>query len=133
MPVLRESDLQNGVERRKEKMTAAVETIDAGGFAQQCWIFGPVAERHLQANPVGRLRWWHGIQIKAAHYREDEPKVRTILVSSALFLTVALSVGLGIASAYAAIHGILQVFAQHPRSQEEPLSSLIAQEEPVQH
>ena len=75
LSVLRESDLQNGVERRKEKMTAAVETIDAGGFAQQCWVFGPVAEGHLQRNPGGRLRWWwHGTQVDAAHFREDGPK-----------------------------------------------------------
>jgi len=114
-------------------MTAAVETIDAGGFAQQCWVFGPVAEGHLQRNPGGRLRWWwHGTQVDAAHFREDGPKVRTILVSFTLFLTVASSVGLGIVSAYAAIHGILQVFAQHPRAQEEPLSALVAQEATLQ-
>ncbi|MFI5090307.1 MAG: hypothetical protein ACHP7P_09650 [Terriglobales bacterium] len=58
--------------------------------------------------------------------------MRTILVSSTLFLTVVLSVGLGIVSAYAAIHGILQVFAQHPRPQEEPLTAFVAQEATVQ-
>jgi hypothetical protein len=45
---------------------------------------------------------------------------------------VVLSVGLGIVSAYAAIHGILQVFAQHPRAQEEPLTALVAQEATLQ-
>jgi len=74
LPVLRESDLQNGVEYGKEEMTATVETVDAGGFAQQCWVFGPVAEGHLQRNRGGRLRWWHGIQVEAAHFRKDGPK-----------------------------------------------------------
>ncbi len=56
-------------------MTAALETIDASGFAQQCWVFGPVAEGHLQPYPVRRLRWWwNGIQIEAAHFKKDGPK-----------------------------------------------------------
>jgi len=60
------------------------------------------------------------------------PKVRTILVSSTLLLTVISSVGLGVVSAYGAIQGILQVFAQHPHPQEEPLTALVAQEATAQ-
>jgi len=84
------------------------------------------------AEPGGRLRWWHGIQFEAVHVKKDGPKVRTILVSSTLFLTVVSSVGLGVVSAYAAIQGILQAFAQRPRPQEEPSTALLGQEATVQ-
>jgi hypothetical protein len=66
------------------------------------------------------------------HLREDGPKVRTILVSFVLFLAVASSVSLGVASAYAAIQGILRTFAHHPRQVEEPASALITQQATVQ-
>lgn len=49
------------------------------------------------------------------HLRKDGPEVRTILVSSMLFLTVISSVCLGVAAAYAAIQGVLQTFARDPR------------------
>jgi len=54
--------------------------------------------------------------------------VRTILVSSALLLTVTSSVCLGVASAYAAIQGILHTFARQTRQVDEPAPALIAQE-----
>src|SRR5271169_336316 len=65
------------MEYGKEEMTTTAETVDAGGFAQQCWVFGPVAEGHLQPNPGVRLRWWCGIEVEAAHQegraRENDP------------------------------------------------------------
>jgi len=66
------------------------------------------------------------------HLRKDGAKVRTILVSSTLFATVVTSVSLGIISAYAAIHGILHIFARQPRHQEEQAAPLIAQEATLQ-
>jgi len=69
-------------------------------------------------------------------FGKDEPKVRTILVSSTLLLTIILSVFLGVISAYGTIQGILQVFARSPRPlpqpQEESLPALVAQEAAVQ-
>jgi hypothetical protein len=62
------------------------------------------------------------------------PKVRTILLSFTLLFTVTSSVFLGVISAYGAIHGILQIFAQHPQAQpqeeslQESLPALVAQE-----
>lgn len=122
-------------------MTQAAEVIDPGGVARQCWVFGPVAEGHLQRHANSRLWWCNGIELDAWYFREDGPKVRTILVSSTLFLTVVSSVGLGVVSAYASIHGILLAFAQRTRPQrarverigeEQPMAALVAQEVPVQ-
>ena len=113
-----------------------METLDRSGLAQECWVLGPLARRYLQAQPAVRLRLWHGIQFDAGDSGKDGPKVRTILVSSTLFLTIILSVFLGVISAYGAIQGILQVFAQQPRPlpqpEEEPLPALVAQEAAVQ-
>jgi len=81
---------------------------------------------------------WHGIQFGAVDFGKDEPKVRTILVSSTLLLTIILSVFLGVIAAYGTIQGILQVFAQQPQPrplpqpQEESLPALVAQEAAVQ-
>jgi len=92
-----------------------------------------LADRHLQPEAGGKLRWWHDIRVVAKqHLRKDGPKVRTILVSSTLFLTVVSSVCLGVVSAYAAIRGILHTFARHPPQVEEPAPALIAEEATVQ-
>jgi hypothetical protein len=81
----------------------------------------------------GRLRWWYDIRVVAEqHLRKDGPKVRTILVSFMLFLTVVSSVCLGVGSAYAAIQGVLRTFAHHPQQVEESAPALIAHEAPVQ-
>ncbi len=96
-------------------------------FVRRCCDCGPVADWHLQPEAEGKLRWQHDLQAGAAS-KEGRPKVRTILVSSALLLTVTSSVGLGVVSAYAAIQGILHTFARQTRQTEEAAPTLIAQE-----
>jgi len=111
-----------------------VETLDRSWFAQECWVIGPLARRHLLPHP----RSGYGVgtvfsSIPGIQGRTG-PKVRTILLSSTLLLTVTLSVFLGVLSAYGAIQGILQIFAQHPEPQPqgESLPALVAQEAAVQ-
>ena len=58
--------------------------------------------------------------------------MRTILVSSTLFLTVTSAVCLGVISAYAAIHAILHTFARRPRPVKESSTGLVTQEATIQ-
>ncbi|HYN16099.1 MAG TPA: hypothetical protein VES66_09980 [Terriglobales bacterium] len=58
--------------------------------------------------------------------------MRTIIVSSTLFLTVVCSVCLGIFSAYIAIQGFFHIFTRQPSQVEEPAPALITQEATLQ-
>lgn len=58
--------------------------------------------------------------------------MRTIIVSSSLFITVVTSFCIGILSAYAAIQAVLHVFARQPNETPEPAPALLGQEATVE-
>jgi len=58
--------------------------------------------------------------------------VRTILISSTLFLTVTSAVCLGVVAAYAAVQAVLHTFARQPRPAEESSPALVTQEATIQ-